>query len=73
MHYDEEEPPMMLKKSDGATLYATVEGIPPFGCPFAALTIALAEKNLGKRARLEARRPRRPGRSRNRTTGGPIR
>lgn len=28
------------------------EGIPPFGCPFAALTIALAEKNLGKKARL---------------------
>ena len=28
------------------------EGIPPFGCPFAALTIAIAEKNLGKRARL---------------------
>ena len=26
--------------------------IPPFGCPFAALTIAVAEKNLGKRARL---------------------
>lgn len=28
------------------------EGIPPFGCPFAALTIAVAEKNLGKRAKL---------------------
>lgn len=28
------------------------EGVPPFGCPFAALTIAIAEKNLGKRARL---------------------
>ena len=28
------------------------EGIPPFGCPFAALTIAIAEKNLGKKARL---------------------
>ena len=28
------------------------EGIPPFGCPFAAITIALAEKNLGKRARV---------------------
>ncbi len=25
------------------------DGIPPFGCPFSALTIAIAEKNLGKR------------------------
>lgn len=33
------------------------EGIPPFGCPFAALTIALAEKNLGKRARLKEVKP----------------
>ena len=33
------------------------EGIPPFGCPFAALTIAIAEKNLGKRARLKVLEP----------------
>lgn len=33
------------------------EGIPPFGCPFAALTIAIAEKNLGKRARLISLEP----------------
>lgn len=33
------------------------ENIPPFGCPFAALTIALAEKNLGKRARLKELMP----------------
>jgi|GEM_PF-825290 len=33
------------------------EGIPPFGCPFAALTIAIAEKNLGKRARLKFLEP----------------
>lgn len=33
------------------------EGIPPFGCPFAALTIAIAEKNLGKRARLKELAP----------------
>jgi hypothetical protein len=33
------------------------EGIPPFGCPFAALTIAIAEKNLGKRARLKKLEP----------------
>lgn len=26
--------------------------IPPFGCPFAAITLALAEKNLGKRPRV---------------------
>jgi hypothetical protein len=32
-------------------------GIPPFGCPFAALTIAIAEKNLGKRARLKSLEP----------------
>ena len=31
--------------------------IPPFGCPFAALTIAVAEKNLGKRARLKLLQP----------------
>ena len=29
------------------------EGIEPFGCPFAGLTVALAEKNLGKRARVK--------------------
>ncbi len=34
------------------TMKLKSEGIPPFGCPFAALTIAIAEKNLGKRARL---------------------
>ncbi len=33
------------------------EGVPPFGCPFAALTIAVAEKNLGKRARLKLLEP----------------
>jgi len=33
------------------------EGIPPFGCPFAALTIAIAEKNLGKKARLKKLEP----------------
>ena len=34
------------------TMHLKEENIPPFGCPFAALTIAVAEKNLGKRARL---------------------
>jgi len=29
------------------------KGIPPFGCPFAALTLAVAEKNLGKKARVK--------------------
>ena len=33
------------------------EGIPPFGCPFAALTIALAERNLGKKARVKTLEP----------------
>jgi hypothetical protein len=33
------------------------EGIPPFGCPFAALTLALAEQNLGKRARVKRLEP----------------
>lgn len=28
------------------------EGMEPFGCPFRALTIAIAEKNLGKRAKV---------------------
>ena len=36
----------------GLTQHLKEDGIPPFGCPFAALTIAIAEKNLGKRARL---------------------
>ncbi|MBU1537031.1 hypothetical protein KKF84_17030 [Myxococcota bacterium] len=34
------------------TMKLKADGIPAFGCPFAALTIAIAEKNLGKRARL---------------------
>ncbi len=34
------------------TMHLKEDGIPPFGCPFAALTIAIAEKNLGKKARL---------------------
>ncbi|MFW5739190.1 MAG: hypothetical protein ACOC1F_02370 [Myxococcota bacterium] len=29
------------------------KGIPPFGCPFAAITIAVAERNLGKKARVK--------------------
>jgi predicted hydrocarbon binding protein len=33
------------------------DGIPPFGCPFSALTIAIAEKNLGKRARVKILEP----------------
>jgi hypothetical protein len=33
------------------------DGIPPFGCPFSALTIAIAEKNLGKRARIKTLEP----------------
>ena len=39
------------------TMKLKSEGIPPFGCPFAALTIAIAEKNLGKRARLVDLKP----------------
>jgi hypothetical protein len=39
------------------TMKLKEEGIPPFGCPFAALTIAIAEKNLGKRARLKTLEP----------------
>jgi len=39
------------------TMRLKEEGIPPFGCPFAALTIAVAEKNLGKRARLKSLEP----------------
>ena len=41
----------------GLTAKLKEEGIPPFGCPFAALTIAIAEKNLGKRARLKVLEP----------------
>lgn len=29
------------------------KGIPPFGCPFAALSVAVAERNLGKKARVK--------------------
>jgi hypothetical protein len=41
----------------GLTKRLKEEGIPPFGCPFAALTIAIAEKNLGKKARLKKLEP----------------
>ena len=33
------------------------EGIEPFGCPFVAMTIAVSEKNLGKKARLKSLEP----------------
>jgi predicted hydrocarbon binding protein len=39
------------------TMALKEQGIPPFGCPFAAITIAVAEKNLGKRARLKSLDP----------------
>jgi hypothetical protein len=39
------------------TMALKEKGIPPFGCPFAALTIAIAEKNLGKRARVKTLEP----------------
>jgi hypothetical protein len=39
------------------TSHLQKEGVPPFGCPFAALTIAVAEKNLGKKARLVSLSP----------------
>jgi hypothetical protein len=39
------------------TMRLKQEGIPPFGCPFAALTIAIAEKNLGKKARVKKLEP----------------
>jgi len=39
------------------TMKLKEDGIPPFGCPFAAITIAIAEKNLGKRARLKTLEP----------------
>jgi len=29
------------------------EGIPPFACPFAGVMVAIAEKNLGYRARIK--------------------
>lgn len=34
------------------TMALKAKGIPPFGCPFAALTVAVAERNLNKRARI---------------------
>jgi hypothetical protein len=39
------------------TMKLKEDGIPPFGCPFVALTIAIAERNLGKRARLKFLEP----------------
>lgn len=39
------------------TTHLGENGVPPFGCPFAALTIAVSEKNLGKRARLKTLQP----------------
>lgn len=33
------------------------EGIPPFGCPFAALTMALAERNLNKQVKIKELQP----------------
>lgn len=35
------------------TMALKEKGIPPFGCPFAALTVAVAERNLGKKARVK--------------------
>lgn len=37
----------------GLTMALKEKGIPPFGCPFAALTVAVAERNLGKKARVK--------------------
>ncbi len=34
------------------TIQLKNEGIPPFGCPFTALTLAAADKHLGKKGRL---------------------
>jgi hypothetical protein len=34
------------------TLHLKENGIPPFACPFASIAVALAEKNLGVRARV---------------------
>ena len=44
-----------IKSCSFADLTAALKekGIPPFGCPFAALTIAVAERNLGKKARVK--------------------
>ncbi len=39
------------------TMKLKEEGIPPFGCPFAALTIGIAERNLKKRARVKLLQP----------------
>jgi hypothetical protein len=61
----------MQFKLDGNTLTANItncsfydltmalkeKGIEPFGCPFAAITLALAERNLGKRARVKELHP----------------
>jgi len=44
------------------TMALKEKGIPPFGCPFAALTIAVAEKNLGKKARVTHLAPAETGR-----------
>ncbi|MDX9720413.1 MAG: hypothetical protein RBU37_06685 [Myxococcota bacterium] len=41
----------------GLTSDLKKEGIPPFGCPFAAVTLALAERNLGMRARVVELQP----------------
>jgi hypothetical protein len=41
----------------GLTSHLKDQGIEPFGCPFAAITIALAERNLGKRARVKELHP----------------
>ncbi len=43
------------------TMRLNEDGIPPFGCPFAALTVALAERNLGKRARVKHLAPKEGG------------
>jgi hypothetical protein len=39
------------------TMELQKEGIPPFGCPFAALTIGIAEKNLHKSGRVTLLQP----------------
>jgi hypothetical protein len=33
------------------------QNIPPFGCPFAALTLAIADRNLGKKGRVKKLEP----------------
>ena len=45
----------------GLTTHLKEKGIEPFGCPFAAISVALAERNLGKRARIKALHPREGG------------